>query len=318
MLCHLKHVGDPLPRLWRPIRNALKELAKQDNHISEREFMELCSDHGLKRERAQLLLSDYLHCLGVILHYRNDPHLRDFIILNPQWAVDAVYSVLSDERVKNTAGRFHWKFLEEVWRDYSREERSRLLMLMTKNNFEICYEIADGQYIAPQLLDDVKPVYAWESVSSLKFRFRYQFMAKGILTRLIVRLNEHIASEGDADLVCGKDVVLRKDGGRAEVIEDEFQQRIIDIEVAGSDSQKKDVMRWVRDEVEAIHRKWFKNVDFERMVPCNCEVCNTASEPTFLHTRNSCNMIRNGKPISSAERARSRLLLFKACWRVFL
>jgi internalin A len=73
--------------------------------------MEVCSDQGLKRQKDQLLLSDYLHCLGVILHYRNDPHLRDFIILNPQWAVDAVYSVLSDDRVKKAVGRFDWKFL---------------------------------------------------------------------------------------------------------------------------------------------------------------------------------------------------------------
>ena len=45
--------------------------------------------------------------------------LRDFIILNPQWVVDAVYSVLVDTEIGKNKGRFAQKKLDEIWKNYN-------------------------------------------------------------------------------------------------------------------------------------------------------------------------------------------------------
>jgi hypothetical protein len=99
LLTQLPHVNDVRPARWNDIRTTLRECAKKQHHINFAEYAAICQQHTVKDEASQLLLSSYLHRLGSLLHFVDDPTLRDFIILNPQWAVDAVYSVLNDNRI---------------------------------------------------------------------------------------------------------------------------------------------------------------------------------------------------------------------------
>jgi len=288
MLCELNHVGDPLPKQWKPIREKLKEIAKEQDHISWAEFSEVCAkpEHGITKEQDQRLLSSYLHKLGSILHFQQDSHLQDFIILSPQWAVDAVYSVLTNTSIKEKAGHFSQEEVYALWGDgYSLSEKGKLLSLMKKDVFEICYEITDGQYLAPQLLENVRPAFSWDENKSLKFRYQYRFMPKGIITRLIVRLNEYIVNENDNELVWEKGVLIEKDNCRAQIVEDETNKeglKVIDIEVNGKEQERKYVLRSIREAIEALHKKWFPNIAFERMVPCICEICKDTESPTFF------------------------------------
>jgi hypothetical protein len=164
-------------------------------------------------------------------------------------------------------------------------ERTKLLNLMKQDNFEICYPLADGGYIAPQLLCDQQPVYAWNDSDTLKFRFQYKFMPEGIVTRLIVRLNALIAKDANSkDIVWRKGVLLADAGCQAQVREEENREglKVIDIAVTGEIHQRKYLLRRVRDEVQAIHQKWFRNIQSDQMIPCQCEHCRADAEPTFF------------------------------------
>ncbi|NJN30669.1 MAG: hypothetical protein HC824_09775 [Synechococcales cyanobacterium RM1_1_8] len=70
--------------------------------------------------------------------------------------------------------------------------RRELLALMQK--FAICYPLRDrpGSYIAPSLLSIDRPDYKWDDNNNLILRYEYDFMPKGILTRLIVEMHELI------------------------------------------------------------------------------------------------------------------------------
>lgn len=82
---------------------------------------------------SQKLLSYYLHRLGSLLHFADDTNLFDFIILNPQWAVDAVYSVLNDNSIAKNYGYFTYAKLESIWKEkYNATERNKLLTLMKR------------------------------------------------------------------------------------------------------------------------------------------------------------------------------------------
>ena len=112
-------------------------------------------------------------------------------------------------------------------------------------------------------------------------------MPKGIITRLIVRLHDKIAktSSGKQDLVWEKGVILTCRGCKALVVEDEHTKtglKIIEIEVTGADHEKKYMLRTVRDEIISIHKKWFPNLNFEQLVPCNCKECLHSVQPTFF------------------------------------
>ena len=288
MVCSLPHIGDELPRLWRLIREDLFEKKKTRQHITFGEFAAICrkerNGKRLDRKEDQCNLSAYLHRLGVMLHYQEEDSLFDFVILHPQWAVDAVYAVLKDKRVEANHGRFTAGDLKTYLAAYNEEERSRLLSLMLKDKFEICYpSTVPGEYIAPQLLPAVRPAYGWDSAGAMKFRYQYPFMPKGLISRLIVRISEDIADDGN--LVWKEGVVISREGCRAQIIQRKTIKEgleVLEIELCGTERERKYLLRHVMSEVEKIHEKSFRHIAFERMVPCICKHCGNNEQPTFF------------------------------------
>ncbi len=273
LLAQLPHVGVELPARWIDIRQALEQ-QRERNHITLHEFKTLCEQHGIRNERDQLTLSGYLHDLGVILHFQHDPQLADTLFLNPQWVVAAVYSVLDSDHAKKHKGRFTKRWMFEQWqsRGHDFSECNKLLSLMLKNNFELCYGLEGGaeEYIAPQLLPSTRPQYEWNSAGNLLFRLQYPFMPKGIITRLIVRLHEWIESEAGEGLVWERGVVLRKHGVRAQVTEEITKQeglKVINIVLDGTASAQKEMLADLRAELRAIHEKSFRGINVKEMVP---------------------------------------------------
>ncbi len=289
MLYELPEVHRPLPLLWKPIREDLIRLRQDHHHINYRQFSEICSTDrngiSLSETNDQKLFSRYLHNLGVLQHYQEFDSLYDFIILNPQWAVEAVYSVLKDKRVLDNKGRFTAEDLKEFWTDYSPQERSHLLDLMLKDKFEICYrsQLQPDTYISPQLLPDIKPKYDWSSSDTLKFRYQYPFMPKGIFSRFIVRVNEKIAGSCQ-DLVWKEGVVIEDDGCQGQILLTENPKdglKVIDIEITGATNNRKYLLHQVRKEIEIIHKSLSENMNVEQMVPCNCAMCLDHASPHF-------------------------------------
>ncbi|MCV6636977.1 COR domain-containing protein, partial [Candidatus Albibeggiatoa sp. nov. NOAA] len=281
-LTKLRHVGNPLPQKWKPIREQLQQL--NENHICFKQYQDICQQHGIHEKQSQLTLSGYLHKLGSILHFQNDVQLRNFIILKPQWAVDAVYSILKDETVKQQNGYFTSEYLDEVWDQYDCAEQQNLLNLMSAKNFEICYPLETEGYIAPQLLPETAPNYTeWDLQESLNFRFQYSFMPEGIVTRLIVRLHQLIHQQ----LVWRKGVILADHHCQAQVIEQESRSglNVIDIAVRGNPNERKYLLSKICDEIRAIHQTWFKNIEVDEMIPCHCGSCKTSDNPHFYKVK---------------------------------
>ncbi len=72
---------------WLDIRDELN--ARPENYISLEGYYAVCRSHQMEPDKA-LFLSDYLHDLGIILHFRQDPVLADTVILKPGWGTGAV------------------------------------------------------------------------------------------------------------------------------------------------------------------------------------------------------------------------------------
>lgn len=282
MLSKLSHVTDPRPARWKAIRAALQERAKTANHISFNDYAAICSKHDIKDEQSQLVLSRYLHKLGSLLHFSDDPSLHNFIILNPQWAVDAVYSVLNDNQVAKADGYFTYQQLETIWQaKYNYDERCKLLSLMQKENFEICYPLDQQHFIAPQLLNAEQPNFTWDTKDNLRFRFQYKFMPEGIITRLMVRLNRLLdRGEDGKQLIWRKGTVFIERDCRALVQEEENRDglKVIEIAINGNLHERKYLLRQISTEIQDIHHKWFRNIQSEQMIPCICSHCTKAAQ----------------------------------------
>jgi internalin A len=283
-LSQLPHIGQTLPKTWVKVRHALEDDPR--NHISLSEYLQICKDNGFKERKDALQLSDYLHDLGICLHFQDDEMspLYQTVILKPKWGTDAAYAVFDNPEVVRNFGRFSNKELAQIW---SGEEytgmHSGLLELMKK--FQLCYEIPQckGIYIAPQLLTENQPEYAWDESENLILRYTYDFMPKGLVRQFIVAMHESI----EAQIVWRSGVIIHKReyaNTRAEVIEN-YGKREIKIRVSGKN--KRDLLTLVTHELDKIHNSYKRLANkYQKLIPCNCNTCGGSQNPHFYEFTN--------------------------------
>lgn len=268
----LPHIGTQLPKSWVRVRRRLE--ADERNYIDQAEFLEICTDEGLSNDYFRETLSNYLHDLGVCLHFRDNLYLKNTVILKPTWGTDAVYRVLDDKGVMARQGQFSQADLAQIWHDPKYKTKQMELLELMKE-FQLCYEIPNqrGQYIAPQLLPEGQPTYEWADEPSLILRYTYEFMPKGIITRFIVAVHHQIARQ---DWVWKSGVILERDEARAEVIECYTQSPKITIRVQGRNKQG--LLEIIRHEFGQIHDT-FLRLQHNELIPCNCDSCRDMPEP---------------------------------------
>ncbi|MCB0610295.1 MAG: TIR domain-containing protein [Lewinella sp.] len=295
ILCRqLAHLPLKFPKNWDDVRQALYVLRRSENHINYDRYRTVCLENEVTEPRAMYDLSGLLHDLGVILHFSDDPRLRDFIVLNPEWAVNAVYEVLRHPDVeKENQGRFDMQILTRVWDDcgYTPFEQGHLLNLMLKDSFEVCfkaYENGREIYIAPQLLPDTRPGFDWEPDGLiLRYIYQYSFMPKGIVGRLIVRIHDYIETREGKKIVWMKGAALDfKNGGCrglvTETADPNDGRQLIKIEITGRNEENRKHFLWiVREALDQIHTRSFPNLKVEQKIPCCCDQCLQLEIPNY-------------------------------------
>ncbi len=272
----LPGIGTRLPRSWFNIRARIEEEAQTKDYISEDEYVTICEAGGLNDIDALHLSKDYLHPVGVLLHFQDNPILRNYVILNNAWATDAVYAVLrSDKIVKETQGHFTYQDAETIWSDAKYRRRVDFLLELMKK-FELCYELENTKrYIAPQLLPSSPPAYDLREGKKVRIIYEYDFLPKGLLNRLTVRLHEHIA---DQRWVWQQGVVLQLDENQAEVIES-YDNKKIEINAVGE--EPKEILTEIVRELDKLNRT-FEKIRVDKKVPCNCPTCSRSQTPYYF------------------------------------
>ncbi len=287
----LQHIGTPVPALWLPIRQNLEQIRTQEmaNYIERNRFFEICRQHGLQNTEDALYLSRFLHRIGIILHYQEDSDvLARTVILNPDWAIDAIYAALSDrEKIKIGRFKFEKTWLIDYWKSkgYDLEEYEVFLNLMFKNRFEIAYSRTDKTgtewVIVPELLPAIPPHYETEEEKQLVFRYEYEFMPEGLLTHFIVRMNELIAEREDEQIVWKNGVLLtNRQDTFAEVRRLDLEgNRKIKFEIRLWGKHPEDLLKKVREEFETVNNRFSENLKPDELIPCICKECKEGKKP---------------------------------------
>lgn len=289
----LPHVGTALPATWKRVREALEQDTR--DHIGLDAYLALCEQHGFTRREDKLQLSQYLHDLGICLHFQDDPLLKHTVVLKPTWGTDAVYRVLDDPQVKAARGRFQRADLARIWCETRYQGmQDELLRLMAK--FQLCYALdeAGTRWMAPQLLSADRPAHDWPAQGSLVVRWQYDFMPKGLLTRFTVTQHHLIAD--DAPL-WRSGVVLSRDGTQAEVVEDYPRRRIV-ARVHGADARG--LLAIVDDQVQRLNQI-FPRLKVQRWLPCPCSECRVKPEAEAFALDKLTKMALRGQDIQCHE-----------------
>lgn len=270
----LDHIGEFLPTVWLEVRKKLKSLDK--DYISIQSYLRICKDYGLNEDDS-LILSQYLHDLGVFLHFSDNEILKDIIFLNPEWATNAVYKIIYNRDVQESNGEFNFNDLKSIWTlkdGYSEKNFIHLIELMKK--FELCFQLPNtNRFIVPELLKVSIPKIEMDTTKNLLFVYKYRFMPAGIISRFIVRIHDLIV-----DNFFWKGGVLIEREGTSALVLSNILDRKLTVRLVGND--KKGLLSIIRREIEYIN-KTLNFPEVNELIPCVCEKCKDSKEPHFYN-----------------------------------
>jgi len=260
---HLEGLHDAFPSIWFAIKDRLAGMKK--NYLDFDEYRDFCNQRGEPDPKAQEALAGYLHNLGVVLNYREDPRLQDTHILNPHWVTNGIYKILNSDNLQRQKGVIRLADLTEVLdaTEYPASMRRFILDLMKK--FDLCFSFPDEEtYLIPELLDKQEPIEAggFKPEECLNFQYHYSVLPEGLLPRFIVRT--HLLSEGLKRWRTG--AFLRFEGNWA-LVKADVQDKKVFIYVSGADIRgRRRLLAVIRSEFERIHHD-IRNLEPREMVP---------------------------------------------------
>ena len=159
-------VGQKWPRTWVEVEKQL--LARPEHHIDISAFVLECARQNIEAETERETLGRYLHDLGKILYFHDDPVLQRLIVLKPNWISRAISLVLDDALVKQAGGVLEHRELARIWaideqgQPYPRGLYPIFVRMMER--FNLCYQLEAERpglpvtrSLIPQLLPDQPP-----------------------------------------------------------------------------------------------------------------------------------------------------------------
>jgi internalin A len=259
----LPHLRDAFPASWFSIKDGLAGMKK--NYLSFEEYRRFCDGQGERDTKAQESLAGYLHNLGIVLNYKDDPRLQDKHVLNPHWVTGGIYKILNSGKLERQKGEIRLNELSEILdpAEYPADMRRFILDLMKR--FELCFSFPDDDthHLVPELLDKQEPAdtAGFRPEECLNFQYHYPVLPEGLLPRFIVRT--HALSEGLARWRTG--VVLQFEGNRA-LVKGDLQDKKVFISVSGPVAGRRRLLAVIRSDFERIHRD-IRNLKPQEMVP---------------------------------------------------
>lgn len=286
---NLKHVGKEYPNSYLEVRKRLREVKEEKSFITYSDYKNICIQSGIDNDALMTDIVNTFNQLGVCIYFPEDIELQNFIFLDPKWIIDALFSLLYNEKIIAQKGQFSEADTLTIWTDPAYQTmHGKLLRMMER--FELAYRIKDSnRYILPQRLASAKDSYNWQETDVTKMEYSYKFMPKGIITRITCRLHEKIAY----DSVWNDAVIFQ--GKKSKVfIREVYSENKIAIEAAGF--ERSELLNRVIDEMDDIHKNTkISNLLVEKLVPCCCIQCAGSKEPYFFKYDILCQLLENGE-----------------------
>jgi GTPase SAR1 family protein len=211
----------------------------------------MCQKAEIKEASDQKSLVQFLHDLGIVLNYQDDPRLNETNVLNPEWVTDGVYDILNNhDLMVQKKGILSLPDLHNILKQPQRypENKRRFLMdLMGK--FELCFPL-DGyspdRYLITDLLPIDEPDVDIYENAPLHFQYRYDILPGSIISRFIVRNHQMIYKT----MRWRSGVVLTMDLNKALVRADE-EDNYISIKAQGSRASA--LLAIIKTDFQKIH-----------------------------------------------------------------
>jgi internalin A len=215
------------PKNWLAVKQRVERMRK--DYLESERYETICKEKGITEETSKETLLDFLHDLGVAVHFKG-LILNAVHVLRPEWVTNAVYKIITAEETVNMGGRLSSDSVEKIFRHtgekkcpYNKGTHGYILKLMRR--FELCYDIGNETVLIPQVLPADRPDLPFDRRDALRFTFHYSgFLPPSVFPRFMVKVHKDIK-----DGLCWRTGVLledRKSGTLAEVKADAEVRRI--------------------------------------------------------------------------------------------
>lgn len=309
----LPHVGEAVPAQWLAIRSALEEMKRERPYISRKEYLELYGRHLEPHEGKALKLSRYLHDLGVFLHFQEERLLARWVILQNDWATEAVFKVLDDEPTKARSGYFTLDDCQRIWAASTYADMHPELLALVES-FELCYKVSDQHpetWLTPQLLPPSAPeaLKAWAAPDDLVLTYHYDFLPRGLISRLMVRMHRFVRQP---DCSWGSGAFFEH--GQSQVLARLSSPSGQEIELRARGPEGQALLNVIASDLDALNAR-FEGLRHKvrKLVPCPCDRCRQSPSPQRYEEGHLRRRKQHGKqtiecPMSFAEVSVLRLL----------
>lgn len=289
----LPHYKKNVPKSWIPVRELIDQL-KKDNCISYLELKQKIQETNPESFITKDDVEDsvkFFHSIGILLWYHKEEKLKNWVILNPKWAVDAVYKII-DYKKQTNKGIILSKDFETVWNNKMYEDKHYILKEMLEV-FKIAFpkktNVAD--YIMPTRLDSIPTEKIWnEKESCLSIVYNFEFMPKGMVNQISAELSRYISSDEE---VWNNAVNFKDDDTNSQVFENFYERKII-VKAKGNDSRS--IIKLIMNAVDNI-TDGYKGVKNNVSIPCVCKECSKSHEPNMFPYQLLINKIRDNKEL---------------------
>lgn len=276
-ILNLPHYKKNVPKSWVPVRELISTLQKNNciSYLSLKEKMqEVNAESFASREDVEDCVK-FFHSIGIILWYHQVDKLRNWVILNPKWAVDSVYKIIDDEKVLSQKGIIFADDFERVWKDKKYDDKHAILKDMLEI-FKIAFPKKSNKsdYLMPTRLQSMPAELIWNmGEKCLCLEFRYEFMPKGMVNQISAELSKYIVSD---DTVWNNGVNFCNGKTISQVFEDFYNRKII-VKAKGNDARG--IMTIIMNAIRDIS-DGYRGVKPKIIIPCTCAKCSTKKEPT--------------------------------------
>ena len=208
----VKHLEIKWPKSWFNVKskiekicpNCTSDVADGDecehcSFIQYNDYKMMCDEEGISSESEQNTLVDFLHDLGVILHFKDIPLLNTHV-LEPEWVTNAVYKLVNSKELAESRGVLKLDMFAEILKQrterdfpYPPDQYGFFISLMKK--FELSYDLDDSTVLLPGLLEIQEPDFEFDYEGTLRFIIDYDFLPPSVMPRFIVKMNRDIKDD---------------------------------------------------------------------------------------------------------------------------
>ena len=149
----LPYMDEQIPKAWLVFEQLIATC--DDDILEYNKVAEIAHNAGIFDLDEVLQAVQFLHDLGS-LQYFSSEHLKNYVVINPQWIINVMACIVSikDSPVKN--GRLFHSDIDIIWEDYDSDLHPWILKLTEA--FDLTFPVPDqSMNLVPCLLPEEEP-----------------------------------------------------------------------------------------------------------------------------------------------------------------